>query len=277
MFTNDYIQNEFIYVNHNISENIYDDFELHCHGFYELFFLFSGNVDYRIEGQEYQLAVGSMLMIAPNIFHGVKVKSKQPYHRLSVHFREELIPPDLRSLLLKGFHSKNIYYSGIPSKDITPYVQTIVNCISLDEKIKHTALSHAALSLLFQVSHLGSLSYAKCGSGDTRVHEIINYINENLTSNLTLSQIADRFFISKNHLNVLFKNSIGTTVSNYIKIKRITCAHQKILEGCKTKVAAFECGYSDYSNFYRSYVEHFGYSPAMTGVVPIGQKNNPPF
>lgn len=91
---------------------------------------------------------------------------------------------------------------------------------------------------------------------------IINYLNENYTSQIRLEQLADKFFINKYYLQHLFKKHMGVTVMEYVTNKRILKIQCLMEEGCKISVAANMCGFNDYSSFYRAYVKHTGTKPS---------------
>lgn len=50
----------------------------------------------------------------------------------------------------------------------------------------------------------------------------------------------------------------------YILIKRLFAARERILAGESVYTAAANCGFQDYSAFYRAYVARFQVSPSKT-------------
>jgi AraC-like DNA-binding protein len=60
----------------------------------------------------------------------------------------------------------------------------------------------------------------------------------------------------------MFRKETGTTVTQYIRIKRLVMARQEILKGCTADEAAYKAGFNDYSNFYRAYKAFFGIVPS---------------
>ncbi len=94
------------------------------------------------------------------------------------------------------------------------------------------------------------------------VRAIIEYLGERLAEPLSLDDLSNRFFISKNQLNRVFRQATGTTVGNYISHKRIALAQQLMLKGIPASEAALRVGFGDYSSFYRAYRRLNGSSPA---------------
>ena len=60
-----------------------DDVAVHHHDFYEVYFFLSGNVDYSIEGRNYRLLPGDVLLIGPMELHQPHIiQERQPYERM---------------------------------------------------------------------------------------------------------------------------------------------------------------------------------------------------
>ena len=95
----------------------------------------------------------------------------------------------------------------------------------------------------------------------SKVAEILQYINDNLTEDLSIGHIADTFFISKYYMMRQFKQETGYTLGNYISRKRLLLAKELILSGAAPAQACFDCGYRDYSTFSRAYRRLFSESP----------------
>lgn len=94
------------------------------------------------------------------------------------------------------------------------------------------------------------------------ITEILYYLNAHLEDEITLDEISDRFFISKHHLNKVFRKRTGTTVMDYLQRKRISNAQQLLLLGTTAKEAAAKSGFGEYSSFYRAYVRITGHEPS---------------
>ena len=90
----------------------------------------------------------------------------------------------------------------------------------------------------------------------------IKYINKHLFEEITVTSIAEYFNISASQLTRNFKNNIGSTPWEYILRKRLTAAKEMIRLGSSAQEACYECGFSDYSSFYRAYKKYFDESPS---------------
>ena len=90
---------------------------------------------------------------------------------------------------------------------------------------------------------------------------LIDYVNQNLFKTISLQQISDIFFLSQSQINRIFKKSTGSSIGQYIATKRLLTARNRIRMGESAVRVSEECGYKDYSSFYRSYCNKFGCSP----------------
>ena len=78
--------------------------------------------------------------------------------------------------------------------------------------------------------------------------EVIRYIDANFTRNITLEEMAERFFISKYHLSREFKNYFGITPNHYVIGKRITLAKKLLRFSDMTlEEISTQCGFYDSS------------------------------
>ena len=104
------------------------------------------------------------------------------------------------------------------------------------------------------------LEYLSTDNCNSKVIDILHYINENLTSELSIDHIAETFYLSKYYMMRLFKQETGYTIGNYISSKRLLLAKELIISGMPAAEACYTCGYQDYSNFSRAYKSLFGES-----------------
>ena len=102
----------------------------------------------------------------------------------------------------------------------------------------------------------------KSYSFDSQIADILQYINHNLKEDLSVDNLASRYYISKYHLMRKFKEETGFTLHNYIVNKRLLMARTLISEGIPVTKAALESGFSEYSTFSRAYRKQFGATPS---------------
>ena len=77
---------------------------MHTHGKAELYCFMGGGGVFHIEGAEYALEPGDILIMAPWESHYIELDCTQPYDRWSIHFEKELFQSvDPHGLLMRPF------------------------------------------------------------------------------------------------------------------------------------------------------------------------------
>ena len=245
---------------------------LHHHDFYEVYFFLSGNVQYNIESRSYLLTPGDVLLISPMELH-------QPMFG-SEHREYERIVLWIDKRFLEGFniqgqdltacfdttvpgHTNLLRPEGVARQYLTFLLENLMAEVASEDPYSEMA----ALSLLAQVLvSLNRLAKQSAGeenkSGpDATVYSVLGYINEHYSDNLTLDDLANKFFISKYHLSREFQRLVGTSVHRYMVQKRLVMAKQMLSEGKPSSEVYQQCGFGDYSNFYRAFKSEYQISP----------------
>jgi AraC-like DNA-binding protein len=98
---------------------------------------------------------------------------------------------------------------------------------------------------------------------DHRVAAVLNYIEKHMDSRISNKLLADKGNMAENSFARLFKESVGLSIQQYIKRKRIDKALILMHHDCTSIDAiAQECGFSDRSHFSRVFREVLNTSPA---------------
>ena len=235
----------------------------HCHAEYEILYVIQGNVEVLIEGASYKPAPESLLLIPPHHTHGFIVNSARLYKRTTIHFFPEILEQEERNLLLGIFQTPHLYFSDIDSIRINFLAEELKNCKTMETALQKIKFKHLLISLLADIHQLYIRTVIHTAPPRNRqINSVLSYLNENITEDISLEQLARQFNISKDYLNKLFNREIGTTVHHYIQVKRLILARQDIRQGFGIEEAAFKAGFKDYSCFFRAYKSFFGIKPS---------------
>ena len=240
-----------------------DLFTMHTHEHYELFCFVAGDADYFVEGTVYSLSPGDILLLKKSEAHALLVNSQIPYERIISHFTLDNIlgDPEDKAFLCDFLNNrplgKNQFYPAARFKD-TNWAYYLKRMHSTRD------LYQRCLYLTILLNELRDAYPKICQDAPARkdaLIDIIAYINENLTTPLTLDTISDKFFISKAQLNRKFKKITGSTVWEYITTKRLLRARELLQNGEAPTAVCAQSGFNDYCSFYRAYKNKFGTSP----------------
>lgn len=95
-----------------------------------------------------------------------------------------------------------------------------------------------------------------------RFEHVLNYVHENYSSNLKTSEVAERFFFSKEYFCRLFKKNTGMTFNQYVTQCRVIHAEQ-LLKDTNTRISeiAQEVGFSDEGSFIAQFKKYYSKTP----------------
>lgn len=98
------------------------------------------------------------------------------------------------------------------------------------------------------------LDFPATESTPQSIRPVIAYVNENYRQNMTLKELAQKFYINPAYLGVAFKRALGVKYNKYIMNLRIQDACRHLDEGMLdvSEIAAL-LGYSDINYFYRQF------------------------
>lgn len=249
------------------------DFPLHVHSYCEVFYFIKGKGYYTVEGRDYPLSPHAVLLMRDGEIHKLHIDESTPYERMAIHFPlddilERSAPfAGLRQLFLDRTPGcDNLFTADNP--DSVAFLDSCFARIcregqsSEEFALSLTAHLPALLSELYRMGKPTALPSAPKRKEERDVlPEIIDYINRHLTEIEGLSELEHRFFFSKSTLNRLFSESTGSTVWEYVVLKRLHAARRMLLDGKSAALAAAASGFGDYSAFYRQYRRVFGESP----------------
>ena len=101
------------------------------------------------------------------------------------------------------------------------------------------------------------------------LNQVIDYIEEHLTEELSLEKIAQSAGVSAYHFKTVFFYLSGMTVNEYIRNRRLSEANKDLLRGEKVTDVAFKYGYQSVDGFTRAFKKWSGFLPSdvlKTGV-----------
>lgn len=245
----------------------------HSHDFYEFYIPRTEGVTFIVDGHRYNPTPGTLMLIAPGqIHHSLVSESGLVVERfvlwLEPHFVESLtgLLPRIRNLSPEDLKGRNLI---VP--DPENYELIIGLMFSLLHEKQLNDMDSASLNrlvvaqLLIHISRVfsngpGGMS-GRAAQRYRDVMRVYEYISAHLMEPLSVPKLAERFFMDKNTLTRQFKRATGMTPAECIRRRRLDAAYTMISHGAGITESCHECGFSDYSAFYRAFRRTFGVSP----------------
>jgi AraC-like DNA-binding protein/mannose-6-phosphate isomerase-like protein (cupin superfamily) len=250
------------------------DFEFHYHEFNKIIIFLSGKVTYLIEGKAYYLKPWDILLVNNHDVHKPIIDSSETYERIIIWVDSNFIDAHNYencnlSTCFKLANEKSFNLIRLDSKFqeniklIINSLQASLNSNEFGSKLLSNSLFVQLLVYLNRL-HLGNMYLSEEASlkYDKQIEKILKYINNNLSTNLSIEFLSQKFFISKYYLMHKFKKETGYTLHNYVMQKRLLMAKDLITNGEQIAKASLQCGFNDYSSFLRSFKTMFHKSPS---------------
>ena len=266
------------YLHHTADENPRDEmFPTHAHRYCELFYCIDGKGIYTVEGTDYPFSHGTVMLMRYGEVHKLHIDTSKRYERIVLHFPMSVFDDtpwawELAKLYTDHPLGKGNMFTGSP--EAVSYIETTMRNMcreNVGSEAERIALMNAGLmAVLGELKGIaeGDDSYvtSPLPEGDAISSEIVSsviaYINDHLTEEWTLDTLESKFFFSKSYINRAFKMSTGSSVWDYVVMKRLLVARALLREGKSANEASEECGFRDYSSFYRQYKRRFGVPPS---------------
>ena len=262
-------QDDMFYFHHMLDPHpCVTQFGMHVHEEYEILYFLSGQARFIVEATAYKLGPGSLVMIRPMEYHRLEITGDVPYERFNIHFWPSILGPvDPEGRLLSLYNQRALGQGNLFGPEDFGALSPGLLFETIGRSGRENLRRNVLLYLYPLFGQLGEAcrrrsEQARPGGPGRPADPIVDYINRHLFDELSLQSISERFYISRSQLNRLFRQATGSSVWDYILLKRLVAARNAIRQGRSTSEAAMACGWKDYSSFYRSYKARFGVSPA---------------
>ena len=242
-----------------------DSFHLHDHKLYEIMFFLEGDSKYIVEGKEYFLESGDIIIVRKQEMHRIFHNSNAKYRRMVLFVEPEFFETYNCKAYEQQFLNTQL---GIANRIKSDYVRS---CGLYDafNRLKRYSQKYAEgdeaiiistiIEILYLINRVGK--FTNYDMNDDQVERVISYINTHYTEDIDLEILEKKFFTSKYYLCKIFRKATGLTIHDYIRRKRLSSVRELRQSGKSISDAAMLSGFSDYSSFYRTYKKIMGQSP----------------
>ena len=236
------------------------NFSPHIHDAYELLFLTQGEATYTVDGKAYSLSRGSFVLTRPMSVHSITFHVPSEYERYDL-----LFDADILSSKVCDWIPASLDVISLRNDTVIPELFRKMDyyCANLSADALEVVLKHLTEEVLLNI-YLAS-QQAQPRSKYTEnpfVKQAVAYIDSHLTEALSVVYICEQLHITQSYLLHLFKKHLNISPKKYIMSKRLAMAQMALRTGLKPVDVYKQCGFSDYSTFFRAYKNYFGYTPS---------------
>ncbi len=239
------------------------------HSFPEIFFLDKGEHRINLDGYEYPIHEGQMIIYAPNSYHASAVQSDSSasiisfdvessslymiYNQIiTLNENERRAFKDIFELASKCFNT-NVAYGTVLREGVGEYeLQRI--------KLK---LEVFLTDLIISVKAGNRHSSARGETLDSDYASVVAFMRKNIANRLTLNEIAEGCLISVSKLKMLFRERSGIPpISYFIKLKIEEAKRLIRLEEMNISEISSALGFESIHYFSRLFKKTEGLSPS---------------
>jgi AraC-like DNA-binding protein len=249
--------------NHCIKTNqAQAEYRPHYHDMYEILFLKEGDISVQIGSAMHPIRKNCFVLTRPQQLHCIRIDKDTPYDRYDLLFTPETIDQDLLQKIPEDLCVVNF--------DANPIVIQLFDKMDLYCKKLDGSELRKVLRALTEELLLNVLLYVRSNQKSPQAGKqpltllAMSYIAENLLTLPDVETVCRELGISRSYLYQLFQTDLNTTPKRFITECRLNLARQEIFLGAKATSVYSQCGFTDYSTFFRAYKRQFGYPPTGT-------------
>ncbi len=248
--------------------------QYHCHDYFEFYIHLGGGQFMGVDSHLYALRPNQLFILPPFFMHGLNcIGEMHNYERAYLNISPEVLRNlGCNQLDLDQFfrsHAAHGRYTYELSPEIASEFCSLVRqlqeqeCLTEDpvRRFQDYSLMIKALAMISNV--LGAAAPAESEPiMNSIIQDVLTHINNHYTEQLNVNDLAKLFNVSPSYLSHEFTRFTNRSVYNYILYRRVMLARQQMLGDESLNSIAFQCGFSDYSNFLRAFIKITGISPS---------------
>lgn len=244
----------------------------HDHDYAELAYILSGKGKYLVDGKEYDVEAGDLVICNPGVKHThIVTNTKEPTIEFIAGFTD--------------FHFKNMAQNSIEleggaciihttaelKQDLTMHCYAIIAEKESCNPGKYFMFKARLMQMLLLIMReiLIDEDYEQTGcdfesyNKNYAVKRIVKYLNENYNKKISLEQIAHNMYLSPVYISKIFKEETGESPINYLIKIRLEKARDILIKSNDTSIKSIanEVGYEDAYHFSKLFKKYYGISP----------------
>lgn len=239
----------------------------HFHMTYELLYIKDGEADITVGNKSYLASSESLVFFNCLEEHSVTILSERYeryYLRFSARRIEKLLQHSKLLSVFKNRPSDFCHCFGAPLD-----TERLLNVIlaewgseeSYSEEICLCSLIELLIALYRQDSNKFPLPKGKIKA---EIYEIQRYIERHFKEDISITGLAEQFYLSKFYLSHSFKELTGYSPKQYLQLTRLSYA-RLLLGDVSQSISgvAMKCGFADSNGFIRAFKQELGMTPGQ--------------
>jgi len=250
-----------------------DMYEAHSHDFYEIYYFLGSEMTFFMDSTPIVLCNQDLLLVDKHIFHRTKYSGDVSNRQfVNISFNEGFLRRYFDSAtideMLPLFGTPLLVSSQNPALPrIDDLIRSACSAYAKKDKCDLLCASHTLCLILVELlQNAGSFIEVPLAdglsSGQSLISQVARFINMYYSEKITLTSLANQFFVSKYYLSHAFKQTVGINITDFINRKR-TDEAAYLLENSDMSLAdiANLVGFNSLSYFIESFKQYHNTTP----------------
>ncbi|OJG81675.1 AraC family transcriptional regulator [Enterococcus ratti] len=242
----------------------------HYHDFYEIHTTLKGSATFYLNGRQFTIHSGSVLLIHSNDLHRIVRQSSDVFERVYIF----VTPSFLKSRSTPWSNLSSCFQPM--GEDRSRVLQIDPNMLKRklafidnppdktvygeDIRYEHELIEYL-IFLNQMVQKEECMQEQNAVVPNERVEQMLQYIANNLSHPLSLEEMEKKFFVSKYYITREFKKYTGFTFHQYVLKKKLIYAKYLLREYRSSSAVYNKSGFSSYPHFLKVFKKEFGLTP----------------
>ena len=257
-----------------------NSYRIHKHIEFEISLILQGTGIYDTKTGTYDIRPGDIFLYSTNEYHCItdifSNDASDHMELLNLHFQPSFVwsagNDCLTNSYLKIFFNRNENFQNRLDRNNPAIKRLAEQMLSIKEEFENKEYDYEIcikakiLELMIAIHRSFCITEERSTYIPNQLYErmetALNYIDQHFCSDLSLSDIASRAFMSRTYFCSMFKEMNGLTPWDYINIKRVNRAIE-LLQSTDLTILniATQCGFDNSTNFYRIFKQITGNTP----------------
>lgn len=231
---------------------------LHSHSDVEIIYSVIGILEVNLKGTIYRVPPNNVYVVNSSDVHQIRSTKNSLYLKINIPYFE----------MIKSTGKNRLYFYCNSSEDNSEkdYGQ-LIYCLemilkeyaSTENDLKLKSLYYYLWSIMCQQF----LEEEKTGANDTRINQILDYINKHYREHISLKDISEKFYISQSAFSKFFKGQMNIGFKEYINELRIYESKRMLSESNTTITEiALDTGFKTVTLFNKNFKDYTGMTPS---------------
>ncbi|MFI3141804.1 MAG: AraC family transcriptional regulator [Clostridia bacterium] len=234
----------------DVSQSSLKYFPPHLHINMELMYIKNGTSKIKVDAKEYEVSAGDLVVVFPNVIHSYENETEENFATFVI-FNSEFFDESTSTFI--NYEAVNpIIKAELIHDDVRYAIESLFK--EKDTTDLNVAASrsliHLILSRILPIIELEKTKYNKSANITS---EIIVYVCDHFTEQITLDHLAETFGLNKYYISKLFSNKIKISLTDYTNNLRIQMAKKLLKSNNSLSILQIseQCGFETQRSFNR--------------------------